>query len=65
MNWDIVEGKWDGFKAALRQKWGKLTDDDVEQAKGQRDKLVGKIREHYGEAKDKVERALDDMIAAL
>lgn len=65
MNWDIIEGKWDGFKASMRQQWGKLTDDDLEQAKGQRDKLVGKIRERYGDAKDKIEQSLDDLIARL
>lgn len=65
MNWDTIEGKWDQFKASVRQKWGKLTDDDIEQGKGQRDKLIGKIHERYGDAKDNVERALDDLIAKL
>jgi uncharacterized protein YjbJ (UPF0337 family) len=65
MNWDIIEGKWDQFKAAMRQQWGKLTDDDLEQAKGQRDKLVGRIQERYGETKDKVSQRLDELISGL
>jgi uncharacterized protein YjbJ (UPF0337 family) len=65
MNWDIIEGKWDQFKAAMRQQWGKLTDDDLEQAKGQRDKLVGRIQERYGETKDKVSKRLDELISGL
>ena len=65
MNWDIIEGKWDQFKAAMRKQWGKLTDDDLEQAKGQRDRLLGKIHEHYGEAKETVSKKVDDLIGAL
>lgn len=65
MNWDIIEGKWDQFKAAMRQQWGKLTDDDLEQAKGQRDKLVGRIQERYGETKEKVSKRIDDLISGL
>jgi uncharacterized protein YjbJ (UPF0337 family) len=65
MNWDIAEGKWDQFKAVLRTQWGKLTDDDLEQAKGRRDNLLAKIQEHYGEARDAVESKLDALIAKL
>lgn len=65
MNWDSIEGKWDQFKAAMRQQWGKLTDDDLEQAKGQRDKLVGKIRERYGDTKERVSQRLDELIEGL
>jgi uncharacterized protein YjbJ (UPF0337 family) len=65
MNWDTIGGKWDQFKGEMRIKWGKLTDDDFEQAKGQRDKLVGKITEHYGQQKDQVERDLDHMMSKL
>jgi uncharacterized protein YjbJ (UPF0337 family) len=65
MNWDIIEGKWDQFKAAVRQQWGNMTDDDLEQAKGQRDKLVGRIQERYGETKDKVSKRIDELIDGL
>lgn len=65
MNWDIIEGKWDQFKAAIRQQWGHLTDDDLEQAKGQRDKLIGRIHERYGETKDKVSKRIDELIDSL
>jgi len=65
MNWDIIEGKWDQFKATMRKQWGKLTDDDLEQAKGQRDLLLGKIQEHYGENKEKVAKTVDKLTADL
>lgn len=60
MNWDRIEGNWKQFTGNARQKWGKLTDSDVEEAKGNRDILVGKVQERYGVAKDEAERQVDD-----
>lgn len=65
MNRDIIEGKWDQFKAAMRTQWGKLTDDDLEQAKGQWDRLSGRIHEHYGEGKDVISKKIDALIDKL
>ncbi|HEY1264223.1 MAG TPA: CsbD family protein [Terriglobales bacterium] len=59
MNWDQVEGKWKQMVGGVRQKWGKLTDSDLEQIAGSRDKLVGKIQERYGIAKDEAERQVN------
>ena len=59
MNWDEIEGKWKQMSGSLRKQWGKLTDDDVEQVKGDRDRLVGKIQEQYGIAKAEAERQVD------
>ncbi|MCI5038941.1 MAG: CsbD family protein, partial [Donghicola eburneus] len=47
MNWDIVEGKWDQFKGSAKEKWGDMTDDDVTEMEGKRDKVVGKLQEKY------------------
>jgi uncharacterized protein YjbJ (UPF0337 family) len=44
----------------LKEKWGKLTDDDFDQMAGNRDQLVGKIQERYGIAKDEAERQVKD-----
>jgi len=55
MNWDQVEGKWKQMKGSVRTRWGKLTDDDLELIKGQKDQLVGKIQERYGIAKAEAE----------
>lgn len=60
MNWDRIEGNWEQLKGQARQKWGKLTDNDVQQAKGSRDELVGKVQERYGVAKDEAERQVDE-----
>ncbi|MBK8906813.1 MAG: CsbD family protein [Rhodospirillales bacterium] len=60
MNWDQIKGKWDQIKGDARRQWGKLTDDDMEVARGDRDKLVGRIQERYGIAKEDAERQVDD-----
>lgn len=65
MNWDQVEGNWRNVKGEVRQKWGKLTDDDIEQSEGRRERLVGKIQARYGEAREKVEKQLDALIDKL
>jgi len=58
--WDKIAGNWKQFRGEVRQQWGKLTDDDLEQVRGERDKLVGKIQERYGIAKDEANRQIDD-----
>ena len=60
MNWDIIEGSWKQIQGAARRQWGKLTDDDIEVAKGHRDQLAGRIQERYGVAKDDAERQVDE-----
>ena len=60
MNWDQFEGKWKQMKGTVREKWGKLTDDDVDRIAGQRDQLVGSIQERYGIAKDAAAKQADE-----
>ena len=60
MNWDTIKGQWKQFQGEAKQQWAKLTDDDMQQVEGNRDKLVGKIQERYGLAKDEAERQVDD-----
>ena len=55
MNWDRIAGNWKQMKGALKERWGKLTDDEFDQLGGHRDQLVGKIQERYGCAKDEAE----------
>ena len=56
MNWDRVEGNWKTFKGQVQQKWGKLTDDDVNVIEGKRSELSGRLQQRYGVAKDEAER---------
>jgi uncharacterized protein YjbJ (UPF0337 family) len=59
MNWDQIEGKWKQIKGTVRQKWAKLTDDDLEYIAGNRENFSGKLQERYGIAKDEADRQLE------
>jgi uncharacterized protein YjbJ (UPF0337 family) len=56
MNWDIIGGNWKQAKGRVREKWGKLTDDDFDVIAGKRDQLIGRIQERYGYTRDEAER---------
>jgi uncharacterized protein YjbJ (UPF0337 family) len=60
MNWDQIEGKWKQSMGKVREKWGKLTDDDLTVINGKKEQLVGKIQERYGIAKDAAEKQVDE-----
>lgn len=60
MNWDIIEGKWEQLKGSVKEKWGDLTDDELTEAAGKRDKLAGKLQEKYGWTKNEAEKQVDD-----
>jgi len=55
MNRDVFEGNWKQLRGRVKEMWGKLTDDDLDTIDGKRDKLVGKLQERYGYAKDRAE----------
>jgi uncharacterized protein YjbJ (UPF0337 family) len=65
MNWDQVEGKWKQFTGSARERWGKLTDDDIQTLTGKKDHLVGKLQERYGIAAEEAEKQADAWSAAL
>jgi uncharacterized protein YjbJ (UPF0337 family) len=65
MNWDQIEGQWRQAKAKLRQKWGKLTDDDLDVIGGKKDALIGRLQERYGMKKDEAERDVDSFINTI
>ena len=60
MNWDRIEGQWKQSSGKVREKWGKLTDDDLVRVAGKRDQLVGLLQKRYGQAKDEIERQVSD-----
>lgn len=65
MNDDIVKGKWKQLKGQAKQTWGKLTNDDLDVAEGNRDYLVGRVQERYGVAKEEAERQVRDFERGL
>jgi uncharacterized protein YjbJ (UPF0337 family) len=64
MNSDQLKGKWKQVKGSIRERWGKLTDDDVDVIAGQRDQLIGKIQERYGVAREEAQKQVDEWNAA-
>jgi uncharacterized protein YjbJ (UPF0337 family) len=64
MNWDRIEGNWKQFTGKVKEKWGKLTDDELAEIGGKKDQLVGKIQERYGYERDRAERELDEATSA-
>lgn len=60
MNWDQIEGKWKQVRGQAKEKWGDLTNDDLDKVAGKRDQLVGQIQERYGIAKDEAEKQVKE-----
>jgi uncharacterized protein YjbJ (UPF0337 family) len=60
MNEDRIKGNWKQLKGSIKERWGKLTDDDLDRVDGQRQQLVGKLQERYGVAKDEADRQLKE-----
>jgi uncharacterized protein YjbJ (UPF0337 family) len=61
MNWEQVRGNWQQAKGELKVRWGKLTDDDLTEIDGRRDKLVGSLQEKYGITKEEAMKQIDEM----
>ena len=62
MNWDQVEGKWKQMKGSMKQKWGKLTDDDLDYIAGSREKFIGRVQERYGINKEEAQKQADQWL---
>lgn len=58
MNREIFSGKWEEIKGELKQKWAKLTDDDLLEIEGNNQEIYGKLKQHYGFTKEEIERQL-------
>jgi uncharacterized protein YjbJ (UPF0337 family) len=65
MNFDQLEGKWKQYKGRIREKWGKLADDDLQIIGGRRDQLIGRLQERYGFAKEVAAREADEFVMSL
>jgi uncharacterized protein YjbJ (UPF0337 family) len=65
MNSDQMQGKWKQMKGSVKERWGKLTDDDINVIDGKHDQLVGRIQERYGIAREAAQKQVDEWNAAL
>jgi uncharacterized protein YjbJ (UPF0337 family) len=63
--WDQIAGSWKQFTGEVRKQWGKLTDDEITQINGEREKLAGKIQERYGIAREDAHKQIDEWAGKL
>jgi uncharacterized protein YjbJ (UPF0337 family) len=59
-----IKGDWNIIKGNLKQKWARLTDDDLQFIDGQQDELLGRIQKRTGETREAVERVINDYLSA-
>ena len=62
MDWNRIEGNWKQAQGRIKEKWGKLTQDDLTMINGRREQLEGIIQQRYGLAKDMVRKDVDDWL---
>ena len=62
MNDMQMKGKWNQLKGYVQKKWGKLTNDDMDQIQGNKDMLVGKLQDRYGYTKAQAEAEVNDFM---
>jgi uncharacterized protein YjbJ (UPF0337 family) len=65
MNWDQIAGVWKQTKGSVRERFGKLTDDDFDQIAGNRDKFLGVLQQRYGIARDEAQKRADEWLKTL
>jgi uncharacterized protein YjbJ (UPF0337 family) len=59
VNRDILKGQWTQLKGKIREKWGQLTNDEIEQMQGNAEQLIGKVQERYGRTREQAEQEVD------
>jgi len=62
MNSDELSGKWKQLKGSVKQRWAKLTDNDLEYIAGTQDRLIGRLQEKYGIQKEEAEQQAEEWL---
>ncbi len=65
MNNDQIQGMWKQLSGSFREMFGRITKDDLAQLNGQREQLIGKLQESYGDTREEAERRYHDWAASL
>ena len=65
MNWEQIQGNWKQFTGHVKERWGKLTDDELTEIDCRRDSFIGRLQEKYGYDKERAEKELSRFIASL
>ena len=60
MNLTEIKGNWNIISGTLKQKWGQLTDDDLQYSEGMLEELVGRIQKRTGETREAIEKAIEE-----
>ena len=60
MTWDEIKGNWREYKGRVREKWGELTDDDIDRIAGKRDQLLGILQNRYGKTREAAEKEIKE-----
>jgi uncharacterized protein YjbJ (UPF0337 family) len=59
MNRDVLEGKWKEMRGQVKEWWGELTDDELEQAGGKAERLIGLLQQKYGHTREQAEQEFE------
>ena len=62
LNGDVFAGKWKQLRGTIQQKWGELTNDDLDQVAGSARKMMGVLQERYGYTKERAQQELDQLV---
>jgi uncharacterized protein YjbJ (UPF0337 family) len=62
--WDKIAGNWKRLKGSVKQRWGKLTHDEIRETQGRREALNGFIQSRYGIDREAADRQIDDWLKA-
>ena len=62
MNWDEIEGNWKKFRGDIKERWGRLTNDDLDVIQGRREKLAGELQRIYGIERQEAEAEIEDFL---
>jgi len=65
INQDILEGRWKQVRGQVKQQWGKLTDNQLDQIQGRADELVGLLQENYGYSVERSQQEVDDFVRRI
>lgn len=59
-SWETkIKGNWNQYKGKIKEKWGQLTDNEIDQMEGKRDQLIGRIQKAYGKTQEEAEREVN------
>lgn len=63
--WNKVSGNWKRMKGSVKQRWGKLTNNEIREAQGRRESLNGFIQSRYGIDRETADKQIDEWLKTL